>query len=167
MPCRLPSGLSPHSPPRDPLNASARVLHAKSVPRNGLRGRRDSDEPRSLSPSRAIDLQFSRIAGSGPRGCGLTGDTAREATSDEVKELKAEARQLKETLAEVLIENRPLKKAFSGMGGRAQQHLMSATSSSSSCMPRQRKALENAARLSARSNSIREGRCTSINKSST
>jgi transposase-like protein len=64
----------------------------------------------------------------------LTGDTAREATSDEVKELKAEARQLKETLAEVLIEN-PLKKAFSGMGGRAQQHLMSATNSSSSCMP--------------------------------
>jgi transposase-like protein len=52
-----------------------------------------------------------------------------------VKELKGEARQLKETLAEVLIENRPLKKAFSGMGGRAQQHLMSATSSSSSCMP--------------------------------
>jgi transposase-like protein len=31
----------------------------------------------------------------------LAGDTAREATSDEVKELKAEARQLKETLAEV------------------------------------------------------------------
>ena len=45
----------------------------------------------------------------------LAGDTAREATSDEVKELKAEARQLKETLAEVLIENRLLKKAFSGM----------------------------------------------------
>jgi transposase len=36
----------------------------------------------------------------------LAGDTAREATSDDVKELKAEARQLKETLAEVLIENR-------------------------------------------------------------
>ena len=46
----------------------------------------------------------------------LAGDTAREATSDEVKELKAEARQLKETLAEVLIQNRLLKKAFSGMG---------------------------------------------------
>lgn len=40
----------------------------------------------------------------------LAGDTVREATSDEVKELKAEARQLKETLAEVLIENRLLKK---------------------------------------------------------
>src|SRR5262249_26570794 len=44
----------------------------------------------------------------------LAGDTAREATSDEVKELKAEARQLKQTLAEVLIENRLLKRAFSG-----------------------------------------------------
>ena len=42
----------------------------------------------------------------------LAGDTAREATTDEVKELKARARQLKETLAEVLIENRLLKKTY-------------------------------------------------------
>src|SRR5437660_12091598 len=46
----------------------------------------------------------------------LAGDTAREATSAEVKELKAEARQLKETLAEVLIENRLLKKSVLGDG---------------------------------------------------
>ncbi len=46
----------------------------------------------------------------------LAGDTAREATSDEVKDLKAEARQLKETLAEVLIENRLLKKRVLGDG---------------------------------------------------
>ena len=46
----------------------------------------------------------------------LAGDTAREATSDEVKELKAESRQLKETLAEVLIENRLLKKSVLGDG---------------------------------------------------
>src|SRR5580704_844241 len=46
----------------------------------------------------------------------LAGDTAREATSDEVKELKVEARQLKETLAEVLIENRLLKKSVLGDG---------------------------------------------------
>src|SRR5690242_7275789 len=46
----------------------------------------------------------------------LAGDTARKATSDEVKELKAEARQLKETLAEVLIENRLLKKSVLGDG---------------------------------------------------
>ena len=49
----------------------------------------------------------------------LAGDTAREATSDEVKELKAEARQLKETLAEVLIENRLLKKSVLGDGDAA------------------------------------------------
>ena len=39
-----------------------------------------------------------------------------EATSDEVKELKAEARQLKETLAEGPSKTDCLKKAFSGMG---------------------------------------------------
>jgi transposase len=41
----------------------------------------------------------------------LAGDTAREATSDEVKGLRAEARQLKEALAEVTLENRLLKKS--------------------------------------------------------
>jgi transposase len=47
----------------------------------------------------------------------LAGDTAREATSDEVTDLKAEAgAQLKETLAEVLIENRLLKKSVLGDG---------------------------------------------------
>src|SRR2546428_2726952 len=46
----------------------------------------------------------------------LAGDTAREATGDEVKEIQAQARQLKETLAEVLIENRLLKKSVLGDG---------------------------------------------------
>jgi len=41
----------------------------------------------------------------------LAGDTAREATSDEVKTLRSEARQLKEALAELAIENRVLKKS--------------------------------------------------------
>ena len=41
----------------------------------------------------------------------LAGDTTREATSDEVKGLRAEARQLKEALAELAIENRVLKKS--------------------------------------------------------
>ena len=40
----------------------------------------------------------------------LAGDTAREATSDEVKDLRAEARQLKETLAEVLTVRPPAAK---------------------------------------------------------
>ena len=46
----------------------------------------------------------------------LTGDTAREATSDEVKTLRAEATDLKETLAELLLENRLLKKSVIGDG---------------------------------------------------
>jgi transposase len=41
----------------------------------------------------------------------LAGDTAREATSDEVKTQRAEARQLKEALAEATLENRLLKKS--------------------------------------------------------
>ena len=46
----------------------------------------------------------------------LAGDTAREATSDEVKTLRAEARQLKEALAEATLENRLLKKSVVGDG---------------------------------------------------
>lgn len=46
----------------------------------------------------------------------LSGDTAREATSSEVKHLKAEASELKETLAELMLENRLLKKSVLGDG---------------------------------------------------
>ncbi len=46
----------------------------------------------------------------------LSGDTAREATSDEVKQLRTEASALKETLAELLMENRLLKKSVTGHG---------------------------------------------------
>lgn len=44
----------------------------------------------------------------------LAGDTAREATSDEVKNLRGETRLLKETVAELLMENRLLKKSMIG-----------------------------------------------------
>jgi transposase len=44
------------------------------------------------------------------------GDTAREATSDEVREVQAQARQLKELVAELMIENRLLKKSVLGDG---------------------------------------------------
>ena len=47
----------------------------------------------------------------------LAGDTAREASSDEVKALRAEARDLKEALAEQMLENRLLKKSVLGDGG--------------------------------------------------
>ena len=47
----------------------------------------------------------------------LAGDTARAATSDEVKTLRAQAHDLKEALAEQMLENRLLKKSMIGDGG--------------------------------------------------
>jgi transposase len=46
----------------------------------------------------------------------LAGDTARAATSDEVKELRQEASALKEVVAELMLENRLLKKSTIGAG---------------------------------------------------
>jgi transposase len=47
----------------------------------------------------------------------LAGDTAREATSEEVKGLRREAGALKEVVAELTLENRLLKKSMTGDGG--------------------------------------------------
>ena len=47
----------------------------------------------------------------------LSGDTAREANSEEVKSLRAESRHLKEALAEQVLDNRLLKKSVLGDGG--------------------------------------------------
>ena len=47
----------------------------------------------------------------------LAGDTAREATSDEVKGLRKEAVTLKEVVAELTLETRLLKKSMVGNGG--------------------------------------------------
>ncbi|KRE12505.1 transposase [Bosea sp. Root483D1] len=46
----------------------------------------------------------------------LAGDTARAATSAEVKDLRREAQALKEAMADLPLENRLLKKACSRMG---------------------------------------------------
>jgi transposase len=46
----------------------------------------------------------------------LAGDTEREASSGEVKTLRDEAQQLKEALAEAMLENRLLKKSVIGDG---------------------------------------------------
>lgn len=47
----------------------------------------------------------------------LAGDTARQATSPEVKDLRAEAAALKEAVADLTLENRLLKKSMIGDGG--------------------------------------------------
>ena len=46
----------------------------------------------------------------------LNGDTVREATSDEVKVLRSENRELKEVVAEMTLKNRSLKKGLMGLG---------------------------------------------------
>ena len=47
----------------------------------------------------------------------LAGDTARQASSGEVKDLRRAMRDLKEALAEQMLENRLLKKSMTGDGG--------------------------------------------------
>ena len=47
----------------------------------------------------------------------LSGDTAREATSGEVTSLRRESGALKEVVAELMLENRLLKKSMTGDGG--------------------------------------------------
>ncbi len=47
----------------------------------------------------------------------LAGDTARQASTGEVKDLKREMRDMKELVAELLLENRLLKKSMIGDGG--------------------------------------------------
>lgn len=46
----------------------------------------------------------------------LAGDTARQATSPEVKDLRSESAALKEVVAELTLENRLLKKSMIGNG---------------------------------------------------
>ena len=46
----------------------------------------------------------------------LAGDTVREATSDEVTDLRSENRELKEVVAEIALKNRVLKKSLTGHG---------------------------------------------------
>ena len=46
----------------------------------------------------------------------LAGDTARQATSPEIKDLRAEAAALKEAVADLTLENRLLKKSMLGDG---------------------------------------------------
>ena len=47
----------------------------------------------------------------------LAGDTTRQASAPEVKELRAETSALKEAVADLTLENRLLKKSMIGDGG--------------------------------------------------
>ena len=47
----------------------------------------------------------------------LAGDTSRAATTDEMKDLRRESRDLKECVADLTLENRLLKKSMLADGG--------------------------------------------------
>ena len=66
------------------------------------------DEPEPPFSKRLTSLKLSDD--------GQAGDTARAATSDEVKDLRREATALKEVVADLTLENRLLKKSMSGDG---------------------------------------------------
>ena len=65
----------------------------------------------------------------------LAGDTARAANTDELKELRREAKDLKEVVAEQTLELRLLKKSMLGLGrlrlrgpcGASDEFLLAAT----------------------------------------
>lgn len=61
----------------------------------------------------------------------LAGDTACQATSTEVKDLRAESLALKEVVADLTLENRALKKTRAGLGATAD--VLTKCSSMSKC----------------------------------
>ena len=72
----------------------------------------------------------------------LAGDTARAATTDEVKDLRREASALKECVADLTLENRLLKKSILADGGDQERGIplrksskSSGSSSSHTCLP--------------------------------
>jgi hypothetical protein len=66
-------------------------------------------------PVRVLAVEVARVE---EQRCGRVraGDTARAATSDELKQLRREASALKEVVAELTLENRLLKKSVIGVG---------------------------------------------------
>ena len=81
---------------------------------DGLRGEDSIAELcRCEGLSQGIYYKWSK--GAGKRR--LAGDTIRAATTDEVKDLRREARDLKEVVAEQTLELRLLKKSMLGDGG--------------------------------------------------
>ena len=82
----------------------------------GLRG--EEEHLGALPPRGYRCLDVLRLVEGVPGGrqTAVGGDTARAATSDEVKDLRREATALKEVVADLTLENRLLKKSMSGDG---------------------------------------------------
>jgi transposase len=105
---------------RDIRRATRKVHSAEEKIRIVLAGLRGEDSIAELCRREGIaqSVYFSwskEFLEAGKRR--LAGDTARQANSAEVKDLRAEAAALKEVVADLTLENRLLKKSMSGAGG--------------------------------------------------
>ena len=110
---------SPERTVRDIRRATRRHYSAEEKIRIVLEGLRGEDSIAELCRKEGINQNLyyrwsKEFLEAGKKR--LSGDTAREATSDEVKALRAESSQLKEMLAELMMENRVLKKSVLGDG---------------------------------------------------
>lgn len=104
---------------RDIRRATRRNYSAEEKIRIVLEGLRGEDSIAELCRREGINTNIyyrwsKEFLEAGKRR--LAGDTAREATSDEVRNLRTETRALKETVAELLMENRLHKKSMIGDG---------------------------------------------------
>ncbi len=105
---------------RDIRRATRRNYSAEEKIRIVLEGLRGEDSIAELCRKEGINQNLyyrwsKEFLEAGKRR--LAGDVVREATTDEVKNLRQETLGLKEVVAELLMENRVLKKSVLGDGG--------------------------------------------------
>jgi len=105
---------------RDIRRASRRNYSAEEKIRIVLEGLRGEDSIAELCRKEGINQNLyyrwsKEFLEAGKKR--LAGDVVREATTDEVKNLRQETLGLKEVVAELLMENRLLKKSVLGDGG--------------------------------------------------
>ena len=116
---RNPSKRSSEQTVRDIRRATRRQYSAEEKIRIVLDGLRGEDSVAELCRREGIKTNVyyrwsKEFLEAGKKR--LAGDTAREATPNEVKDLRSEAAALKEAVAELLMENRLLKKSVTGDG---------------------------------------------------
>ena len=105
---------------RDIRRATRRNYSAEEKIRIVLEGLRGEDSIAELCRKEGINQNLyyrwsKEFLEAGKRR--LAGNIVREATTDEVRDLRQEALGLKEVVAELLLENRLLKKSVLGDGG--------------------------------------------------
>jgi transposase len=117
---KLPAKASAEQVVKDIRRQSRRHFSAEDKIRIVLEGLRGEDSIAELCRKECIaqSLYYTwskEFMEAGKRR--LAGDTARAATSSEVQDLRREARNLKECVADLTLENRLLKKSMIADGG--------------------------------------------------